>query len=382
MNRTLIAHTADWHLRDSHLGLPSRGACFTAAAKNAVLEAIRAKAHAMVLCGDVFNSSTPSPQNLADFDDIHNMAIAAGLPILTISGNHDESSLSWQALFRKLKSDSEKSGIIDIEGKVFTLSTGLTVVGLPPVKGCELKEALRKAAPADVCLWHGAVREMCGYPTESAVSIVDLEEELRKYKLFLLGDIHVRNYMTTQFGTTWGYPGALEIVKRDDPLEHSIEVFDISTGSVAHKSVAVQSSEVLVFRAETEASMPVLLSKLKEFSETTGGLAFIAFSPRIENALSRMNSVIDRRKVVLRAAPLPVAGNMVLPKLGEVSSGVQDPSSFSGLPALSDYLRDAFSSDSVLLEACAQRVGSPGADIESALTDFADARLAELLGLP
>src|SRR3989304_9804947 len=81
-------HSGDWHLGKSLRALSRRDECEKAL--NEVLEIARREAvDSLLVAGDVFDTTTPSPEAEALLFDFLRELYGAGIPAVIIGGNHD-----------------------------------------------------------------------------------------------------------------------------------------------------------------------------------------------------------------------------------------------------------------------------------------------------
>jgi hypothetical protein len=298
-----IAHTADWHLRDEHLGLRKRGPDFTKAALAVVESACQNGCELIVNAGDILNVSRPSSQNITDLNAIHQRLKALGLPMLVISGNHDMASPSWSEAV--LETDG-KTGIIPADN-LRHKQGGVNFTCLPWMPRAALVERLARVPDGDVLVWHGEVQEFRGYPGDSCVTVADLTPA--RFQAVLLGDIHKRGYVeATAEGAPClvGYPGATEIVKRDDPLLHSYEIIDLPLDGSAptHYQVMIETRPALVFHISSDADLEEVIAKVTAVADSEP-MVFIRYAKSVEGVKARLHAAIDVNKVILREEPLP-----------------------------------------------------------------------------
>lgn len=305
--RMKIAHTADWHLMQYHLGVSRRGKDFTDAALDCVNKAADSGAVALIHGGDILNTQKAASQDFEGLAKVHELAKQRNIPIFAIEGNHDKSSPPWSALagspLPDFLPDDLPGGLYDITGKHFAWRS-LRFAGLGCNPASWVKEFVataRSSHELDVIVWHGAVKELIGFPSDEALCLEELD--LTGLSAFLLGDIHIRDYLEKD-GCVIGYPGATEVIKYKDPTEHSVTIFDTTTRPWSYSHVPIKSRKTLAFRISTEAELHDAMTKAREVS-SENPIIFGRYSRELDNVTARFNSVLDPDKAIVRLKPLP-----------------------------------------------------------------------------
>jgi hypothetical protein len=322
-----ILHTADWHLREAHLSMTERGEDFFKAAAATVDIARTHQAECMVAVGDLLNEGRPSSKVISQLRTIHDSAQAAQLPVFCVLGNHDASSPSWYKQVVTTTAGAQYDGLIDITNKV-TQFRGVWFVGLPAVEGHDLPAHIAElggkvpVGEEVVWLWHGAVREFVGFPSEKYVSLAELTEMLNtlpalKHKAFLMGDIHETGYAVMPLITgpcTIGYPGATELVKRNDQLHHTVTIIDLGAelspeGSLQMSVVPVPHRPAVAFRLYT-ADQILALKALVAPVWDMKPIVLISYAASLTNAVELVQAHLDPDKCFLRMAAMPDIPNL------------------------------------------------------------------------
>lgn len=215
MPRVNIAHIGDAQLGKKQYGIPEREEDFRRALTHCFTAATEQNVDVLVLPGDIFDSSKPSPANVA-----HLAKLARNFEgkVVGIDGNHDGTSDgSWL----------EACGVINLN-KTVTTVRGVTFAGISSCRPNVFKEALSEMVEViigtnrqkvDVFVLHQSVAEMCGF-TGVELTAQWIAEQLKMIgvKYVAMGDIH--EYSLKEFdGITFCYPGSCEVTSLNENQE-------------------------------------------------------------------------------------------------------------------------------------------------------------------
>jgi hypothetical protein len=202
------------------------------------------------------------------------------------------------------------------------------------------------------------VQEFAGFPVEGMITVEDLTAS-QKWKAVLLGDIHVTKYFNVD-GTLLGYPGATELIKKDEPLEHSCTVidFDNTTGAVvAIEHVPVAHRLVLTLRIDTEDQLEEALEQLIK-SQSAAPIVFANYRSDLPAARSRLLQAAGS-KALCRLSGYDVA---TMRLLDGTTPG-------AAVPRPEDYVTKAIPADQELA-AVATALIDPEANVGEVLRQF------------
>ena len=304
---TRVLHSADWHLRDSALARRERGEDFRRAARAVVNTAIAQKVNAILQAGDLLNDTRPSPANIRFLFDLNQLLEQARIPMFVAGGDHDKTDPHWATMIKDVDDrDFTRGGIFVIDNEKITIpGSNITVYGQGFIgKSKDGFLAIKDVMPeADILLWHVPVKEFCGFPIETAVS---MEELPQCYKLIALGDLHICDYRTMSNGTVVGYPGSTEICKNDEPLQKSVTIieFDDAGNMVQPFSfVPIPTRKALCYRIVTEEQAQQVIQDLTHYA-AENPMVFVRYNPLLEGIVGRLHAVVDPNKAIVRAEPL------------------------------------------------------------------------------
>jgi len=263
-----LVHTADNHLRVSHSGSLERGQDFFRAAMSVVTIAGDRGAHAIINAGDMLNSPENLPEVINQLAQIDRECQAKKLPMYIVQGNHDFAEPSWISVQENQPSMWDGA----VTGFGVKLLDGITTVGKLKILGQPflapdvLRGVLNSSEPdIHILVWHGAVLEFAKFPSENIITCEDLCKG--SWQTVLLGDIHVRQYLQCN-NTLIGYPGATELCKRDEPLEHSCTIMDFDENGkcLGFEFVPVAHRLVMVLNLGDEQQLVEATAQVTEFA--------------------------------------------------------------------------------------------------------------------
>src|ERR1019366_7021508 len=93
MHKVLV--TSDNHLRSLQYSSTQRGEDFTRAFEQIIDIAIDQKVKAILQCGDLLDSKSPSSKSMQDLAKAHHRLRKAGIPMLVVEGDHDKAEPHW-----------------------------------------------------------------------------------------------------------------------------------------------------------------------------------------------------------------------------------------------------------------------------------------------
>lgn len=355
MNRTAtikIAHIADCHLRASQYGRKSRSDDFLRGLTNAIIEASKAGAEMILCAGDLLDTRNPGTKVcLAQLDTVHALLQKLRLPMLVISGNHDNCVPSWHSRFTKLHeciiADVPSghyaldvgehvrhifSGIICADNAHFSVAKtiqfdddpkviraevspdNLRILGLPYMEAAVLRERLTEleslSNKPDIIMWHGEVKEFCGYPRENAIEIKDFEST--GAILIALGDQHIHAVKQGK-NCILAYPGSTELCSSSEDTTKAMHLYTIQLSDEARPevvsidSIPFATRKVQKFELNTEAD----LERAEKLIEK-GSLVFVKYKRTLKNVNARLKAAVasDEENTIIRATPFGEIENM------------------------------------------------------------------------
>lgn len=313
----LIAHIADTHLRDSQYVTTRRGDDFFAATLQAIEHGIQ-HADILVIVGDIFDKSRPSPKVIGQLMQIDRRLRDAGKAALAVTGNHDWSDPTWlNTLFPSgvPAPDAEidgASGIIPLDGTSARFR-GFRFVGIRPYSVSGFRERLAEvtvqARGADVVLYHGFVDGVVPFYAGQDPLRVDELPVAKENKAWLLGDIHVQGYVTRDRPgggqVQIGYPGSTEMCTASEPTEKSVPVIKLTQDEAAiHSRWTLRTRPFITADVVSEADLDALMLRVSAHA-TEDPVVVVHFDRGLPQTINRLHSTLDAQRSVIRCYPLP-----------------------------------------------------------------------------
>ncbi|ASJ10485.1 double-stranded DNA repair protein Mre11 [Thermococcus sp. P6] len=233
-----FAHIADVHLGFEQYRLPYRAREFARSFEEAVDRSIEEGVDFILIVGDLFHSSRPSPGTIQEALEVLEKPKKAGIPVFAIEGNHDRTQRKVSAynLLERLgllhliglrdervENDfltSERLGSkYLVRGTVETGRRSVEIHGIKYMSAAwfeknKLTEIFKPEGDAILMLHQGIkelVEKMAGIIPDSQRDYFELRmKDLPKgYRYYALGHIH-REFVTSYDIGTLVYPGSLQ----------------------------------------------------------------------------------------------------------------------------------------------------------------------------
>lgn len=307
----LIAHLGDTHLRDTQYATSQRGVDFFEAFKRAI-EAIAdysentAKVDVIVCAGDIFDVSRPSAKVIGQLIQIDKLLTRRNLAMLCVTGNHDHSKPTWLATL--FPGTLAPAGITHIDGRSCDIN-GFKIAGVHPYTAnafrSNLAEVEMAVRDADVLVYHGFVSGIVPvYTGDKNVLNVDEIPLSPKLKAVLLGDIHIQGYVTRD-NTLIGYPGSLEMCSASEPLEKSVPLIRVdASGAKVERTIPLRIRPFVARKVFSKSDLDQLIEDVTAVADQHPVVP-VEFDRSLPETVSRLHSVLDAQRAVIRCYPLP-----------------------------------------------------------------------------
>ncbi|NJE85224.1 exonuclease SbcCD subunit D [Thermococcus sp. CX2] len=233
-----FAHIADAHLGFEQYRLPYRAEEFTSSFREAIEKAVEERVDFILIAGDLFHQSRPSPETIKEAIEILNLPREMSIPVFAIEGNHDRTQRRISAYhlleslgllhlvgLREEKVENEYltserlgnkflvKGIFD-KGHQSIEIHGIKYMSAAWLERNKLSDIFKPKGDAILMLHQGIkelIERMVGLIPESQRDYFELKmEDLPKgYIYYALGHIH-KNFETNYDIGKLVYPGSLQ----------------------------------------------------------------------------------------------------------------------------------------------------------------------------
>jgi DNA repair exonuclease SbcCD nuclease subunit len=261
-----------------------------------IRDAAKRELDALIVSGDVIDTTRPTPHTIKLLQHLHRVARSLKLRVLMISGNHDRTNPHWSSVL-----DLEGSygfELIDNEAFEITGKDGenLKGYGLPYMSEDHLLEALEILHEAeedyDILVWHGMVRGLQGARTEE----LDVNHFLSQFRLTLLGDIHIRQYIE-QGNRLIGYPGSTELCSSSEPADKSYEIIEVNGDKTEHYPVSIPTRPVYIQKVDSIESADRFIDQLRQH-KGEAPLVFVKHAAEIVGLRDRVKESLPEDSII------------------------------------------------------------------------------------
>lgn len=299
---TRILHTSDWHLDSTIYGKRIHASKIFETALQVVKLAAEHGCKAIVNSGDTLNSSKVGSYPIYQLDVIHAELLRLGIPMYTLTGNHDMDDPQWISRYVS----SNGCGIVSIDNKTIQVEGPLHIHGFMSAGKKDFFTQLDQINidQPTIGVWHGGIVEFTGggnYPT------VDEILAFGKVDTWLMGDIHVCRYIEKD-GKIIGYPGPIGMLDVTENPEKFVTVMDIdtNTGKCVHHELVPLNSVPLIKLQLTNEQEYNEAEKVLISTKDSLRVIWFHFTEDMEAAMSALmvhtnpNDVIRHRNITPR----------------------------------------------------------------------------------
>jgi Calcineurin-like phosphoesterase len=293
-----FAHLSDSHIGFRQYGLERRRKDFEQAFESAVSDILNRGIRFIVHTGDLLNSNRPGPDAIQCLNRIHRNLIAHNAHMAVASGNHDYTIPPWPSV---LVPDEYGIKCRDFE-VVRSGDASFYFVPSMPVEQF-MKHEFKEA---DVLLWHGLVRPFINFEAVNSLDISELP--CHRYRMILLGDVHITEIMTAPQNPACkvGYIGSTEMCNSREPEEKFWGEIDTRDWSTRKHIIATRP--ILHWKIESEITdswMERMIDVVRGLSlkDTRKPIIFIDYGSHIPGVVERMRRTFNPDEFILQFRP-------------------------------------------------------------------------------
>ncbi|WP_461865504.1 DNA double-strand break repair protein Mre11 [Thermococcus sp.] len=230
-----FAHLADAHLGYEQYRLPYRAEEFRLAFEEAIKKAIEEKVDFILIAGDLFHRSNPSPQTIKEAIDILELPKREKIPVFAIEGNHDRTQkrisayhlleslglihllgFSEEKKENKFQTTEKVNGRLLVKGVFEKGGKSIEIYGIKYMSAAwfernRLADYFRPQGDA-ILMLHQGIREMMEklhLETQRDYFEISLNDLPEGFLYYAMGHIHKRWETNRGFGIV-AYPGSLQ----------------------------------------------------------------------------------------------------------------------------------------------------------------------------
>ena len=256
-----ILHTADGHAGYRQYGFAQRESDFYEALRQVVEKAIEHKVDAILIAGDLFDSTKPPALAVRVVQGLVKIANQHHIRVLGIDGNHDCCDSNWLRI----------CGIEPLDGIRVLIesrdqSCGVMVGGINATRQLEFfrkVEALKLQGPTPILAIHQAVSELSGFPSDFTALHMATAFKPLGVQYCAMGDIHQRG-RTIVGGCWFVYPGSTEVNDTSEDGDKSVEILTCDGQSVQVDTVPIKTRRFLIKTLESDADVDSVLLQANE----------------------------------------------------------------------------------------------------------------------
>jgi len=298
-----IAFVSDSHLRVSQYGYAYRGGDFLNALIDALNSAAALGIEIVLHGGDLIDQKQPPSDVIEQLLKIEAVLLKNNQRMYVISGNHEKAGVAWSVVLAramKLYNPDIVPRMQCIDNTTIVLDSGLSIFGLASCSVEELKTHLQVTdLKADVLLWHGMVKEFCGFDAGGSVSITDFYNG--PFDNVLLGDIHVHQFYDIPGRGVIGYPGSTELCASNEDPNKKFAILTFSPDApVRVQSVPIKTRTAVSLLIQTEEELQAAIGLLTDYTNKEDMiLVFVKAHAQLENVYARLHAAC-KGKATLR----------------------------------------------------------------------------------
>ncbi len=365
-----VAHTADNHLRYSCHGLKIRGQEFLHAVTTLVSGAAARGASCIACAGDLLDKVENMPDVVEQLFELQAGLIAHSMRMLVIQGNHDKNNASLVDIVQR-RSGNGHFGLFLVDEKMMELHgqarRPLRMACEPYAHADAFRERLKSVSlrpeKADAIMWHGAVKEFAGFEQEGMITCDDFAT-YQDFAAVLLGDIHIPKYFTHPKCGLIGYPGATELVKKDEPLEHGFSLIDFELQKdntfkvIGVERVPVWYRPVRTYHISTAQELAHVVAEVETWAKKENGrvMLFVQFSSEVGGVRQSLQVAAGQHAIVRASSYDPAR-----PEFGTVAT--------TNAAKPSDYVAE-FVKPPALAELAVRLADQPEANLAEELNNY------------
>lgn len=248
-----IGVMSDLHLGARQYGLEEREEDFYRMFRVAINDFFYADVDLVIIAGDIFDKSRPSPKALKVFSNGIRELSNHGIDVVNVVGNHamiqSSQFVTADEFLWSTFEDNDSYGLLDVDNIYHKTNSGVNIFGLPYHYDYDLdlfKDKIsyfsdiidENPGMKNILVVHQGFQEFCGYTGEE-LSINDIPFD--KFDLIICGHIHERKLRDLGNGTVFLQPGSIERMNLAEARDEEVQgkgIYFIDTDNMDVESIA------------------------------------------------------------------------------------------------------------------------------------------------
>ena len=301
-------HTADCHIGCRQYGMFERELDFYCALNKIFTIAVEEKVDAVVIAGDLFDSTKPSSKAVYEVRKLVSDFELAGIEVLGVEGNHD---LTGNGYWLRV------CGIWPL-GILPKTVNGCNFNGFDYARSDELLNRMEtrseedRKADDDVVVMHAGFSEM-GDSFNADLSVGSVTGFLKKMGTKYVANGHIHIPMEQMHdGILFVQPGSIEMKSLDEPQDKSVEIveFDTDARKIASvRKIPYQTRHVHFINIEKDEDVAKMVEAGCDGLKDTLVVAYV--SSAVDNGISRVEDWLKRSGLLFRVVPVSSSSEIV-----------------------------------------------------------------------
>ena len=347
-----------------------------------------------ILCaGDFLDSNNPGVDIVVrDIPEIDSILQELRMRMYITKGNHDNVEPSWYSIIPTAAGKEKKYGIFPVKDEeVFKTPEGITVRGYDYGHKERLKFLAKDPStfmpPVDIVMFHGAVTDWIGFPSDHAVALSEFaldEDPANCPRVILIGDTHVSRYnMNKVHETMFVSPGSVDVMSKTDaqngifgryvafnPNDH----LDFYLGDIFYEHTLVMLPSInCIFDIDM---LEKEIEKQVDAIKKLGLILFIDYNPKLDKVAPKVYSILDKfdlwNYTNLRMKPQKQSEEEGVDKLIENARTIKESPAEFFKTHKDDFFHETMDKD---LDNLCCSILNPNEDSKRALNNFVQNRL-------
>ena len=358
-----IAITADNHLGYRQYGNVSRENDFENALTDIITQCVELDIKYIFVAGDFINVKRPTSRVINFLCETEKTLQKNDQTIYVLQGNHDYCNPSWYSIIEKYCSQRIKT----LDNKTISVGKNIRVYGYPEFHKNDFLEKFEQIPECEILLAHTPVKEFIKYPSDSAVSIDDINLN-KNFKFIFIGDTHVnqeeKRLNSKNEEVNIISPGSTELCSTNEQTDKYFYTIDTNAPNVDNPDFIcekhqINTRKVLQADINTEEDLEKVIQEINNNKEKEPILVG-KYNPEIANVIKRLNVVSGEETI-----------NQLKPKLNSSITYYEQNNLVPQLKKPADYVSEIIPENDILNNV-AYEIANTKENIDDILDNFVE----------